>query len=216
MTSLHDVARIRLDNAMRLFDEFVQAAVKQPDAAALRGLERRFAERLQIQPSYWSQIKGHSRQIGERLARQFEQLCHKPVGWMDQPHTGPAGAMAPALATVTAPLQAGDASAPSQPQDDDERFIVGLVLTYYRRHPQRARTRLLDLLGEVLTPPAAATHPAPKPAPPLPAKPAPRPPAAPGVVHGKPRLPAQVPTPADDRALWLQAQSRVAPLKPKR
>ena len=41
------------------------------------------------------------------------------------------------------------------PQDDDERFIVGLVLTYYRRHPQRARTRLLDLLGEVLTPRAA-------------------------------------------------------------
>ena len=38
------------------------------------------------------------------------------------------------------------------PQDDDERFIVGLVLTYYRRHPQRARTRLLDLLGEVLAP----------------------------------------------------------------
>jgi hypothetical protein len=42
----------------------------------------------------------------------------------------------------------------SRPQDDDERFIVGLVLTYYRRHPQRARTRLLDLLGEVLTPAA--------------------------------------------------------------
>jgi hypothetical protein len=45
---------------------------------------------------------------------------------------------------------------PSAPQDDDERFIVGLVLSYYRRHPQRARTRLLDLLGEVLTPPPAA------------------------------------------------------------
>ena len=44
------------------------------------------------------------------------------------------------------------------PQDDDERFIVGLVLTYYRRHPQRARTRLLDLLGEVLSPaPPGAT-----------------------------------------------------------
>ena len=41
---------------------------------------------MQIQPSYWSQIKGRSRQIGERLARQFEQLCRKPVGWMDLPH----------------------------------------------------------------------------------------------------------------------------------
>ena len=83
---VHDVARIRLDNALLLFDEFVHAQIKHPDAAALRGLERRFAERLQIQASYWSQIKSRSRQIGERLARQFEHLCHKPSGWMDEPH----------------------------------------------------------------------------------------------------------------------------------
>ena len=198
MTPVHDVARIRLDNAMRLFDEFVQAAVKQPDAATLRGLERRFAERLQIQPSYWSQIKSRSRQIGERLARQFEQLCRKPVGWMDLPHDGPAVAPAPPAAPAAAP-------SPSQPQDDDERFIVGLVLTYYRRHPQRARTRLLDLLGEVLTPP-----PEPAAAP----EPAPRAPAAPGVVRGAAR-PTAAP-PVDDHTLWAQAQARVAPLKPRR
>ena len=160
-----DVAQIRLDNAMRLFDEFVAATIKHPDAAALRGLERRFAERLQIQPSYWSQIKSRSRQIGERLARQFEQLSHKPSGWMDQEH-GALGALgaAPALhgqgnaALSSASRPAGAEQSPSLPQDDDERFIVGLVLTYYRRHPQRARTRLLDLLGEVLTPPAGATY----------------------------------------------------------
>jgi hypothetical protein len=116
------VAAIRLDNALLLFDEFVQATVKNADAAALRGLERRFAERLQIQPSYWSQIKGRSRQIGERLARQFEQNCRKPVGWMDEAHGGNG---APADAQAESPL----------PRDDDERFIVGLVLTYYRRHP---------------------------------------------------------------------------------
>jgi hypothetical protein len=209
MTPVHDVARIRLDNAMRLFDEFVQAAVKQPDAATLRGLERRFAERLQIQPSYWSQIKSRSRQIGERLARQFEQLCRKPVGWMDLPHTGPATPMAAAPAPL--PTGAAAAPSPSQPLDDDERFIVGLVLTYYRRHPQRARNRLLDLLGEVLMPEAG---PAPAPAgPPTPAPP-PRPPAAPGVVRG-PARPA-APPPVDDQTLWAQAQARVAPLKTRR
>ena len=213
MTPVHDVARIRLDNAMRLFDEFVQAAVKQPDAATLRGLERRFAERLQIQPSYWSQIKSRSRQIGERLARQFEQLCRKPVGWMDLPHSGPATAMAPAPAPPGTSTAA--AASPSQPLDDDERFIVGLVLTYYRRHPQRARTRLLDLLGEVLTPdagPAQALGSLPAAAPA--ATPAPRPPAAPGVVRGAARPAA--PPPIDDRTLWAQAQARVAPLKPRR
>jgi hypothetical protein len=138
MQPVHDVARIRLDNALLLFDEFVSAQIKHPNAAALRGLERRFAERLQIQASYWSQIKSRSRQIGERLARQFEHLCHKPRGWMDEPHG--AAALVPS---------GGDDGAP---RSDDERFIVGLVLSYYRRHPQRARMRLLDLLGEALAP----------------------------------------------------------------
>ncbi|HJV69824.1 hypothetical protein [Ideonella sp.] len=191
-----DVAAVRLDNALLLFDEFVRATVKHPDAATLRGLERRFAERLQIQPSYWSQIKGRSRQIGERLARQFEQCCHKPYGWMDQPQGGGRAALGAAApeANADAPL----------PQDDDERFIVGLVLTYYRRHPQRARTRLLDLLGEVLMPPVAGVTPA------LPAAA-----RAPALPPGQPS--ATKPAPADDlRTLWLQSQSGVAPLKKKR
>ena len=197
MNPLHDVARIRLDNAMRLFDEFVQATIKAPDAATLRGLERRFAERLQIQPSYWSQIKSRSRQIGERLARQFEQLCRKPVGWMDLPQDS----------VSAAPATAAAADSPSQPQDDDERFIVGLVLTYYRRHPHRARSRLLDLLGEVLTPPLVASSEAE---------------AAPARAAAA-KLPATRPAPSpkptsqdDDLALWTRLQSRVAPLKPKR
>jgi hypothetical protein len=176
-----DVAQIRLDNALLLFDEFVHATIKYPDAATLRGLEGRFAERLQIQPSYWSQIKGRSRQIGERLARQFEQLCRKPVGWMDQPH-GSAVAMA---ATATAP----DDSQRNVPQDDDERFIVGLVLTYYRRHPQRARARLLDLLGEVLAPPPA-----------------------PPAVKSEPGHSGK----DDGLELWSKTQAAVKPLKPKR
>ena len=97
-----DVAQIRHDNALLLFDEFVRATVKHPDAATLRGLEGRFAERLQIQPSYWSQIKSRSRQIGERLARQFESLSHKPMLWMDQPHGSVAWADAPARSGTAA------------------------------------------------------------------------------------------------------------------
>ena len=185
-----DVAQIRLANALLLFDEFVHATVKHADAATLRGLEGRFAERLQIQPSYWSQIKGRSRQIGERLARQFEQLCKKPAGWMDEPH-GPherAGPGAPARADAPI-MRAGapvDDSLRNVPQDDDERFIVGLVLTYYRRHPQRARSRLLDLLGEVLAPVPAPT----------PSRPA---------------------TAVDEeRDLWNKSRAAVQPLKPKR
>ncbi|MFO0443928.1 MAG: hypothetical protein ACK50F_06585, partial [Betaproteobacteria bacterium] len=72
-----------------------------------------------------------------------------------------------------------------------------LVLTYYRRHPQRARTRLLDLLGEVLTPPPATP---------------PAPPAA-----ARAGAPGPAPAPADDpHALWQRSQQGVAPLKRKR
>jgi hypothetical protein len=190
MTSATDLAQIRFDNALSLFDEFVRNTIKHPDAATLRGLEGRFAEKVQIQPSYWSQIKSRSRQIGERLARQFEQLCNKPNGWMDQVHLAGSVAAKPAAA-IESP---SDSHAP---KDDDERFIVGLVLTYYRRHPQRARTRLLDLLGEVLTPssptPATAASPKDK------------------VIAAKP-----VPTAADANALWLRSQVGVAPLRQKK
>ncbi|MBI3154795.1 MAG: hypothetical protein HYZ20_05255 [Burkholderiales bacterium] len=149
-----ELAQRRYENALRLFDEFVRSVVRQPDPVALRGLERRFAEHVLIQPSYWSQIKSRTRQIGERLARQFEQRCRKPAGWMDQPHDD--------TPVPLPPDGAGDEPLPtsSVPRDDDERFIVGLVLSYYRRHPQRARARLLDLLGEVLTTPPPRPAPA--------------------------------------------------------
>jgi len=186
MNSATDLAQIRFDNALSLFDEFVQNTIKHPDAATLRGLEGRFAERVQIQPSYWSQIKGRSRQIGERLARQFEQLCHKPNGWMDQAHTPGVAVSKPAVVTESTT----DSHAA---RDDDERFIVGLVLTYYRRHPQRARTRLLDLLGEVLTPSA---------------------PTAPS--KEKASVPKPAPTVAEANALWLRSQVGVAPLRQKK
>lgn len=87
-----DVAQIRFAKALLLFDEFVQSTVKLPDAATLRGLEGRFIERLQIQPSYWSQIKSRSRQIGEPLARQFEQSSSRATsrwaGWTSRTRPG--------------------------------------------------------------------------------------------------------------------------------
>ncbi|MDP2007502.1 MAG: hypothetical protein Q8K45_17660 [Rubrivivax sp.] len=203
--SPQDLAQVRLDNALALFEEFVRATARHADAATLRGLERRFAERVQIQPSYWSQIKGRGRQIGERLARQFEHLCHKPAGWMDVPHL-PGAALAVSSASPAPAARGDNAGDESAPRDDDERFIVGLVLTYYRRHPQRARTRLLDLLGEVLAP-----------------APAPLPAATPAASAGAARGAAGTATPRplapaaeDAHSLWLRTQIGVAPLKRKK
>ena len=197
MHAPRDVASIRLDNALALFDEFVRNTIKHPDAATLRGLERRFAERLQIQPSYWSQIKSRSRLIGERLAGSSSSIARSPsAGWTPTMAARPPPRSRWAAAAGDSPL----------PQDDDERFITGLVLTYYRRHPQRARTRLLDLLGEVLMPEAAPAASAPTPVV------APRK-LAPGVTA---RPPAPPPAPDDPMSLWQSAQAGIAPLKKKR
>ena len=190
-----DLAQIRFNNAIALFDEFVQNTIKHPDAATLRGLEGRFAEKVQIQPSYWSQIKSRSRQIGERLARQFELLCRKPNGWMDQVHGGVAARGQPAQ-------KAAFFNESPVPKDDDERFLMGLVLSYYRRHPQRARARLLELLGEALMPTEDGSA--------LPVS----------ASSGKPvvaekTLNQAVPAPPDPHALWLRSQAGVAPLRRK-
>ena len=194
-----DVAQIRYRNALALFDEFVRATVAHPDAATLRGLERRFAERVLIQPSYWSQIKARGRQIGERLARQFEERCGKPHGWMDQPHgddATPGRSFGPAQHVMQASALGPARSNGWLPNDDDERFIIDLVLSYYRRDPVRARQRLLDLLGEVLTAPAAG--------------------AAKGDRSPRPAPASSAAAAQPDSDLWAQVRRGVAPLKRKR
>lgn len=194
MSAAPDLAQIRLQNALALFDEFVRSTIKHPDAATLRGLEGRFAERVGIQPSYWSQIKSRARQIGERLARQFEQQCKKPQGWMDHEHAGSAGQPG------AAPIADED---DLTPRDGDERFILGLVLTYYRRHPQRARQRLLDLLGEVLMSSPAA-------------QPAPAGPTAASAAVSKAVAPSPASPPVAEESLWQRSQQGVAPLRRKK
>ena len=167
-----ELAQIRYENALALFDAFVRATVKNPDASPLRGLDGLFAEKLLIQPSYWSQIKARSRQIGERLARQFEQRCGRSAGWLDVRHGDAPAAIVPVA---------------DGPADDEERFVVGLVLSYYRRDPVRARAKLLELIGDALRPPVAAADPA---------------------------LPTA--SPPEDEQLWSKARVAVAPLKRKR
>ena len=196
MPSTPDLAQIRFNNALALFDEFVHNTIKHPDAATLRGLEGRFAEKVQIQPSYWSQIKSRSRQIGERLARQFELLCRKPTGWMDRDHSSATASLQP----LQNPTFSNDRPVP---KDDDERFLMGLVLSYYRRHPERARARLLELLGEVLMPAQAILQP-----------PLLMPPGKP--VVAKNTLEKSLPARPDPHALWLRSQAGVAPLRRKK
>ena len=74
---------IRRQNALALFQRFVGGAITE--GASPKGLEQSFAAKLQISPSMWSQIKS-ARPVGDKLARQLEVLCEKPLGWLDLSH----------------------------------------------------------------------------------------------------------------------------------
>jgi hypothetical protein len=128
-----DLADLRLANTIALFDEFKSSAVVGPAGEELKGLDARFAEQLRISASYWSQLKGRNRQIGETLARQFEANCGKSQGWLDVKHP--------------TPQEPKSAAIPTTP---DERFLVQMLLTCYRRNPSGVKQRMLELMeGEL-------------------------------------------------------------------
>ena len=66
----------RRQNALALFQAFAEKTLAS--GGSPKGMEQSFAATLQISPSMWSQIKS-SRPIGDKLARQIEQLGGKPA-----------------------------------------------------------------------------------------------------------------------------------------
>lgn len=118
------LARRRRTNALALFQAYSERALAA--GAPPKGLEQAFAAEIQVSPSMWSQLKS-SRPIGDRLARQIEGHCGKPVGWLDEAH-------------------ADDTPTPA------ERSFLELALAAYRATTadgRRAlRRQMKDLAGE--------------------------------------------------------------------
>ncbi|MBL8340576.1 MAG: hypothetical protein JNL30_03830 [Rubrivivax sp.] len=78
---MSNLTMTRRQNALALYQEHAERALAA--GASAKGLEQAFAAALQVSPSMWSQIKS-SRPIGDKLARQIEQLSRKPAGWLDE------------------------------------------------------------------------------------------------------------------------------------
>jgi len=74
---------MRRTNLLVLLHEFAETAVSS--GALTKGIEQAFAAKIQVSPSMLSQMKA-GRPIGNKMARQIEALCAKPVGWMDEVH----------------------------------------------------------------------------------------------------------------------------------
>jgi hypothetical protein len=81
VTSSTPITLQRRRNVLTLFKSYAESALA--GGASPKGLEQAFAASLEISPSMWSQIKS-ARPIGDKLARQIEQHCARPVGWLDE------------------------------------------------------------------------------------------------------------------------------------
>lgn len=86
------ITTIRQRNLNSLFQQFAEREVAS--GAQPRGLEKAFAELLQIKSTTWSMAKSGARPIGDKLARQIEQHAGLAEGWLDTERE-PAG-MSPA------------------------------------------------------------------------------------------------------------------------
>ena len=77
---MSNITALRRQNVLALHRRFLEQAI----AAGLpaKGLDKLFAEKLEISPSKWSQSKS-TRPIGDALARQIERHCEVDAGWLD-------------------------------------------------------------------------------------------------------------------------------------
>lgn len=80
----HEQVRRRCDNVQELYRRFVAERVAIGERPM--GIEAAFAARIQVSPSVWSQVKGMSRPISDKLARQIEACCGVDAGWLDEDH----------------------------------------------------------------------------------------------------------------------------------
>ena len=119
---------IRRSNVLILFGDFV--AEHASNGAEPLGLAAKFAEKLQISASMWSQIK-KGRLISDKLARQVESHCGKPPLWLDEPQ-------------IAEPL----------PDAGEERFIE-LARQAYRSQNAKGKRALRTLLIESTRAPGA-------------------------------------------------------------
>jgi hypothetical protein len=110
-------------NLHLLIREFAQAQLAAGESA--QGVERAFAERLQVSKSLLSHLK-HSRPISDAMAKQFESRTSKPAGWMSEVHADIAARPAPGEEAFIATARGAYRTA-SKAERQRLRSLVGLA-----------------------------------------------------------------------------------------
>ena len=81
-----DLPAIRRSNLLQLFSDHVAQRMATAPSEQITGLDREFAAMIQVHNTYFSGMKSGARTIGDKLARQIENLSSKSSGWLDEPH----------------------------------------------------------------------------------------------------------------------------------
>lgn len=80
---------IRRRNLIALYTEFANKSLVSAASPNLIGVDKAFAQSIQIANSSWSLYKSGARPIGPRIARQVESILGRERGWLDQPQEEP-------------------------------------------------------------------------------------------------------------------------------
>lgn len=120
--AMKDIAEIRRANFLKLLEEFRDSHC----GGVERGAMAAFARYHDMAPSFVSQMKSGSRDIGEVLARQLETRSGKPVRWMD------------------------DKRHLIDMSDSGQVDFVDVALTLYRASPDHAKDALLKALRDIV------------------------------------------------------------------
>ena len=118
------VSETRKRNLLWLRKQFEEDLLRKfPDEPRL-GLDKKFSERIGLNPKYFGHIKQGRRNVGNALARNVEETFRLPVGWMDVSHADTAGGT------------------------EEEDQLVSSVLALYRTNPDATRAMILRALQD--------------------------------------------------------------------
>lgn len=122
------VDKVRLRNFMFLFKQFSEDRKRKWPDEPDRGMLKRFAEHLELNPIYLSNVKTGSKKIGVKTARQIEARMNQKPGWLDTDHSH------------TVPKM-----------DEDEAAFVNSVVSAYRQCPEESRALMLRAFQALAT-----------------------------------------------------------------
>jgi plasmid maintenance system antidote protein VapI len=126
--TIETVEQVRQRNFQWLFQQFKDEVRRSWPDEPDRGMLKKFAQRLDMNPIYLSQINNDRKVIGTTTANNMEKALGLPDGWMDVDHSKEARAA-----------------------DDDAMAFQESVMALYTQAPEATKSALIKVFGALVT-----------------------------------------------------------------